>query len=194
MTRGGGIASLGGPMLSAETEFHRLSVEDVYRMVDAGVLREQDRVELIDGVLVDVNPPGAAHSSIVAWLTRQLVLGAGKREVRVQDLLLIEGGFVMPDLMVIDPLPPDRHPSTAALVVEVSVTTQRHDAWKAQRYAGAGVGEYWIVDVPKRTVAVHRRERSGRYEEVSLHADGDRISTPVGAPDIDVTALLGPSA
>jgi Uma2 family endonuclease len=179
-------------MLSAETQFHRLSVEDVYRMVDAGVLREEDRVELIDGFLIDVSPPGAEHSAAVAWLTRHLVGAVGGREVRVQDLLLVEGGFVMPDLMVIDPLPRDRHPSTAALVVEVAATTHRHDAWKAQRYARAGVAEYWIVDLPGRALTVHRKPGADGYGEVACHEDGDRIRTPVGAPVVEIGALLGP--
>jgi hypothetical protein len=125
-------------MLSAATPFHRLSVEDVYRMVDAGVLQEDDRVELIDGVLVDMTPPSAGHSGAVAWLTRHFVGSVGGREARVQDLLLVEGGFLVPDLMVIDPPPRDRHPSTAALVVEVAATTHSQDAWKAERYARAG--------------------------------------------------------
>ncbi|HZI91132.1 MAG TPA: Uma2 family endonuclease [Thermoleophilaceae bacterium] len=173
-----------------DTEVHRLSYEDVLRMVETGVLREDDRVELVEGVLIDMTPPGADHSAIVSWLTRHFVAGAGEREVRVQDLLLIEGGFVMPDLMVIDPPPRGRHPSTAFLVVEVSVTTQRHDEWKAGRYAAAGVGEYWIVDVAARTVRVHRRPRPGGYEQVAAFVDGDRI----GEPAVDVSELLGPEA
>jgi Uma2 family endonuclease len=72
-------------MLSSERQFHRLSVDDVYRMVDAGVLQEDDRVELIDGVLVDMSPPGADHSAAVAWLNRQFAGAVGEREVRVQD-------------------------------------------------------------------------------------------------------------
>jgi Uma2 family endonuclease len=178
-------------MPSAETRFHRLSVEDVYRMVEAGVLREEDRVELIDGVLIDVSPPSAGHSAAVAWLTRHFTGAVGEREVRVQDLLLVEGGFVMPDLMVIDPLPRDRHPSTAALVVEVAVTTHRHDAWKAQRYARAGVAEYWIVDLPGRALTAHRRPGPDGYREVTPHGDGDQIQAAVGAPAVEITALLG---
>jgi Uma2 family endonuclease len=178
-------------MLSAATPFHRLSVEDVYRMVDAGVLREDDRVELIDGVLVDVSPPGTEHSGAVAWLTRHFVSAVRELEVRVQDVLLVEGGFLLPDLMVIDPLPRDRHPSTAALVVEVAVTTHSHDAWKAQRYARAGVGEYWIVDLPGRGVTVHRGSSRDGYEETARHGEDDRIPTDVGAPAVDVRALLG---
>jgi Uma2 family endonuclease len=194
VTREAGTASLGRPMLAAETPFHRLSVEDVYRMVDAGILREGDRVELIDGVLIDMSPPSAEHSATVAWLNRHFVGAVGEREVRVQDLLLVEGGFVLPDLMVIDPLPRDRHPSTAALVVEVAVSTHRHDARKAQRYARAGVGEYWIVDLPGRALTVHRGPSTDGYGQTARHSDGDRIGTPVGAPEVEISALLGPRA
>jgi len=179
-------------MLSAEAEFHRLSVDDVHRMVEAGVLREEDRVELIDGVLVDVNPPGAPHSTAVAWLTRHFVGAVGEREVRVQDLLLVDGGFLLPDLMVIDRPPRDRHPSTAALVVEVAATTERHDAWKAPRYAAAQVAEYWIIDLVARAVTVHRDPRASGYHHVTRHGEGERIPTPVGAPEVEVAALLGP--
>jgi Uma2 family endonuclease len=180
-------------MLSEATPCHRLSVDDVYRMVDAGVLQEDDRVELIDGVLVDVSPPSAEHSAAVAWLTRHFVGAVGDREVRVQDLLLVEGGFLIPDLMVVDPLPRDRHPSTAALVVEVAVTTHRHEAWQAQRYARAGVDEYWIVDLPGRALTVSSRPRADGYEQTAQHGDGHRIGNSVGAPVVEVSTLLGPS-
>ena len=76
----------------------------------------------------------------------------------------------------------------------MAVTTQRHDAWKAQRYAAVGVGEYWLVDVPSRSVTVHRGPRPDVYAEVSAHGDGERIPTSVGAPPVDVSALLGPRA
>ena len=178
-------------MLPAATQLHRLSVDDVYRMVDAGVLQEEDRVELIDGVLVDVSPPGTEHSGAVAWLTRHFVRASDEREVRVQDVLLIEGGFVLPDLMVIDPMPRDRHPSTAVLVVEVAVTTQRHDVWKAERYARAGVGEYWLVDLPAAAVSVHRKPGDKGYGEIARYGESDRITPLFDAPDVEVRALLG---
>lgn len=180
-------------MSSGATQFHRLSVEDVFGMVEAGLLSEDDRVELIDGVLVDVSPPSPQHSSTVAWLSEHFAPAVGPgRQVRVQDLLLIEGGFVLPDLMVADRLPHDRHPSTAALVVEVAITTHRHDTWKAERYAGARIPEYWIVDLPGRELIVHRRPGSAGYRELTRHTDGDVVPTGVGAPDVDVSALLGP--
>lgn len=179
-------------MLRTDTELHRLTTADVFRMVEVGVLREEDRVELIDGVLVDVIPPGSRHSACVAWLTNHFVGAVGDREVRIQDLLLVDGGFVMPDAMVIDPVPVDRHPTTAALVIEVAATSQRHDTAKAAKYARAGVDEYWIADLRDRTLAVHRLPAADSYGDLTRHTDGDSVPTHVGAPPVPVTALFGP--
>lgn len=191
MTRDAGAASLDRRMLPAETPIHRLSVEDVQCMVKSGVLREEDRVELVDGVLVDVSPPGSEHSAIVAWLTRHFVGAVGEREVRVQDLLLVGDGFLMPDLMVIDGLPRDRQPTTAALVIEVAVTSQRYDAAKALRYAGASVPEYWIVDASTRAVDVHRVPSATGYADVRRYNQRERIAAAVAAATpVDVSALL----
>lgn len=162
-------------------------------MVEAGVLREQDRVELIDGVLVDVNPPGTDHSGAVAWLNQRLVPSVGSHEVRVQDLLLVDGGFVLPDLMVIDPLPRTRHPETAVLIVEVAVTTHRHDHWKAAKYALAAVDEYWLVDLPGRQVLVHRNPGEGVYREVTSLGESEHLEAHFGGPRLDVAELLGPA-
>lgn len=172
---------------------HRLSVEDVHRMVDAGILREEDRVELIDGVLVDVSRPSPEHSTIVSWLTRHFVVGCPDWDVRVQDLLLVEGGFVLPDLMVVERPARDRHPTTAALVVEVSITTLRHDTAKAWRYARAGIGEYWLVDVARRSVTVHDAPRPEGYRRVAVHGDDAVLTAPAGAPPVVLGELLGPS-
>lgn len=171
---------------------HRLSVEDVYRMVDAGILGETDRVELIDGVLVDVNRPSPEHSAIVSWLTRHFVTGCPAWDVRVQDLLLVEGGFVLADLMVVEQRARDRHPTTAALVVEVSITTLRHDTAKARRYARAGVGEYWLVDVARRSVRVHETPGADGYARMAVHGDDAVLSAPAGAPPVSVGEMLGP--
>lgn len=153
-------------MSFAEAPIHRLSYDDVMAMAAVGVLHEDDKIELLDGVLVDLNPIGADHSAAVARLTRHFVLNSGTGEVRVQDLLRIEGGFVLPDLMVVDPVEPGRHPETARLVVEVAATSQRYDAAKAIRYARAGVDEYWIVDIPAQEVVVHSSPAASGYGEV----------------------------
>lgn len=178
-------------MLPAEAPLHRLSYEDVLRMFDAGILRGEDRVELLDGVLVDVTRPSPGHSAVVGWLTNRLVGGVGAREVRVQDVLLVTGGFVSPDVLVIDAVPRDRHPSTAALAIEVAVTTQRHDRSKALRYARAGVPEYWIVDGPARAVELYRSPSETGYAERTHYVDGEQISSDAVETTIDVSAMLG---
>lgn len=177
-------------MVYAEAPVHPLSIEDVNRMVESGVLGPEDRVELIDGVLVDVVGPTPPHSAVVEWLTRHFVTGLPGHGVRAQDILREEEGWFVPDLLVIEPVPRDRHPFTARLVVEVAVSTQRHDAWKAHRYARAGVEEYWIVDEPARVLRVHRDPRDGEYAQVTDFTDGDAVQALVGARPVDVTELL----
>ena len=82
--------AIGGTLTAAmEAEVHRLSYQDVMRMVDAGVFDEDDRVELIDGVLVDMNLPGAPHSAALAWLNGHFAPCAPQAEVRIQDVLIV---------------------------------------------------------------------------------------------------------
>jgi Uma2 family endonuclease len=185
------VSSLIRDMPELELPIHRLTLDDVYKMVEAGVLREDDRVELLDGVLVDMTPPSADHSDAVALLNRHFVLGIEPPlKVRVQDMLVVEGGFVMPDLIVIDPNPRGVQPSTARLAVEVAVTTLRHDRSKAMRYARAGVPEYWIVDVVARELVVHRDPQGTEYRDVRRHRPPGTVSALVGAPPVDLAALL----
>lgn len=187
MIRAGG--TLGGPVLDTEPQIRRFSIDDVYKMDDAGVLGPEERVELIDGVLYELMAPSYVHSDIVAWLTQHFVGAVGELQVRIQDMLIVDGGFVMPDLMVIE-LPHGEQPSAAELVIEVSVSTKRHDRLKADLYARSSVGEYWIVDPDARSITVHREPRDGSYRDVGTHEAGARVPTPVGAPLVEVDALF----
>jgi Uma2 family endonuclease len=184
-----------GAVLTDDVQLHPLTLDDVLRMVEAGILRETDRVELIDGVLVDMSPEGAPHAGTIAWLTKVLVLAlSDEHEVRVQSTFVIEGGFLEPDLVVVEPVGRTRLPDTARLAVEIAVTSLRHDRWKAARYARAGVREYWLVDVPDRAVLVHREPEGDRYGSVTTVGDGDTVTPLLGRPDVDVSELLGPPA
>jgi Uma2 family endonuclease len=172
---------------------HRLSVDDVYTMVAAGVLDEDDRIELVEGVLVDMVPIGAEHDGAVGWLSERFQRVQDRTWwVRVQSTLLVKGGYLLPDLIVIEPLPRSQQPTTALLVVEVAQTSQRRDREKARDYAAADVPDYWIVDLVARTVTVHRRPLAGAYGEVVTFTDGDSLQAIVdGAPVVSVSELLG---
>src|SRR3982751_5804347 len=106
-------------------------------MVEAGILDDKARVELIDGVLVEMSPTGSRHEEIVEWLTAHFVPVVGEAlRVRVQSTLLTPGGgFFEPDVFVVECAPRGSGlPDTAMLVVEVSHTSLRHDLWKAATY------------------------------------------------------------
>lgn len=161
-------------------------------MSAAGILDDDTRRELVDGVLVDMNPPSPRHSGVVAWLTREFVIGAQDGfAVRVQDAILTpDAGFRSPDLMVIEEIRRDRLPDTALLIVEVASTSRVRDLHKAAIYAAAGVQEYWIVDVDRNEVLVHRSPRAEAYGSIKRFAAGDVITPLIDLPAVDVSALL----
>ena len=110
----------------------------------------------------------------------------------MQSMLLAAGGYLLPDLTLVAPLPRCALPTTAHLCVEVAQTSQARDHEKARDYADADVPEYWIVDLPARAVIVHRRPLAGAYQEISTFVDRESIEPLLAdAPPVDVTALLG---
>jgi Uma2 family endonuclease len=171
---------------------HRLSVEEVMALWDAGLLDDDLRYELVDGVLIEMGHGGPRHAGIVAWLTKQLVIAAGDAfEVRVQDYLLTaDSGFRCPDLIVIDPVGRDRLPDTALVVIEVASTSRSRDLRKASVYAAGGVREYWIVDVDRDVVLVHREPGEAAFGSVERFKPGDTIRPLIDIAPIDVAALL----
>ena len=170
---------------------HRLTVDDVFKMVESGILDEDDRVELLDGVLVDMTPTGPDHSDVVALLNRHFVVAlAPPLQVRVQDTLLVEGGFVEPDVFIVDAPARGELPSTAHLVIEVASSSLRHDTAKAMRYARAGVREYWIIDLAGRALVVHRDPHGTAYRHVERLGEDATVTALVGAPALPVASLL----
>ena len=179
-------------MASVAAPVHRLTVDDVHRMVAAGVLDEDDRVELVEGVLVDMVPIGTEHEGATDWLNNHFARVQTRAwNVRVQNTLLIAGGYLLPDIALATH-PRSEQPRTAHLVVEVAQTSQARDLAKARDYAIADVPEYWIVDLLARAVIVHRHPMAGAYQDVTTFADGASIKPLLAdAPPVDVTALLG---
>src|SRR5437868_4004558 len=143
---------------SIEPELVRSIKRSEYdQMVELGMFQDE-RVELIRGVLVKMSPRLAPHASTVQKLTQLLMMQLqGRFSLRVQSpLALSEDSEPEPDVAVVALGDYDtEHPSTALLVIEVSDTTLKKDRGKAAVYARAGIGEYWIVNVNARTVEVY---------------------------------------
>ena len=161
-------------------------------MSEAGLLDDDLRYELVDGVLIEMSHAGPRHARVVEWLTRHFVVGGVERfGVRIQDYLLTtDGGFRSPDLMVLEQIGADRLPDTALIVIEVASTSRSRDVEKPSAYAAGGVSEYWIVDVDRDEVIVHREPSATRYASVTRFAPGDTITPLVDLPPIDIAALL----
>jgi Uma2 family endonuclease len=177
----------------------RLSVEEYHRLIERGVLDEDDHVQLLDGELVAMTLHGPAHARVIERLTR-LFAGAarGGHRVLIQLPLALARSEPEPDLAVVAGEAPASirapHPATALLVIEVaSGSMQRDRTQKAAIYAEAGVAEYWIVDVEGNRIEVRRDPdpAARAYRELAVAVPGARLR-PQAIPilEVDVAALL----
>ena len=151
----------------------RFSSEDYFKLGELGVLHEGDRVELIDGEIIEMSPEEIRHSACIRRLIRFLSPRVGDAIVGAQDSLSLPDGYwPMPDVVVLRPSEDDyeeAHPThqDALVVVEVSNSSLRHDRHvKSMRYAEAGIPEYWLVDLTRDTIAIHLHPVMGEYRDV----------------------------
>jgi len=180
--------------LSFEPELVRPLKRSEYDQMVALGLFDDERVELIRGVLVKMSPQRAPHASTVQKLYQLLTTRLQDRfTVRSQlPIALSDTTEPEPDVAVV-PLGDyeAEHPGTALLIIEVADTTLKKDRAKATVYASAGIGEYWIVNLVARTVEVYSSPSGGRYDEVRSLRIGD-VLQPAALPDvaIAVAAIL----
>lgn len=164
------------------------------RMVELGMF-EGERVELLEGMIVQMSPHGPEHDSALERLNEILVKALTPRaSVRVQSAFAAnDGSEPEPDLAVV----PRRdwskqHPTEAHLVVEVAKSSLAKDRGvKAPLFASSGVPEYWIVNLVDRIIEVHAEPVRGAYTRVTPYRRGERVPI-VSFPDvaIDVDAII----
>lgn len=178
-------------------EVHRFSLDEYHQLIESGGLEEDSRVELIDGLLADMSPKTREHERAVRWLAGWLALAIDRRrfEVGVGSPLTLahRRSEPEPDLAVFArDAPAPYHPSTAALVIEVSVSSLARDLGpKASLYASAGIAEYWVVDLRGRRVVVHRDPTDDGYGSVLEVRDNGRITaTAFALGELSVGELL----
>lgn len=171
---------------------HRLDVDTYNRIVESGALEGQ-RVELLDGVLVEMSPQSPAHSTVVTRMMRHFA-AEPRWWMQVQAPLEVRpDSEPEPDIaMYADPPPAGQHHRTALLVIEVAVSSQMIDRnVKATKYANAGIPTYWLVDVPARTVEVRTEPGLDGYKRCTVYHEQDTLPSPLeGVEDVDIAALL----
>ncbi|HEV8676741.1 MAG TPA: Uma2 family endonuclease [Methylomirabilota bacterium] len=179
---------------------HLFTVGEYHRMGEAGIFTEDDRVELIEGEIVEMTPVGSLHAAFVDRLTDLLTSRIGRRAiVRVQSPIGIgPRSEPQPDVTVLrrredfyahaHPEPPD-----VLLVIEVADTSLEFDrAVKAPLYSRLGIPEMWILDVAGPSLEIHRRHSAEGYRDVRTARRGERL-TPTAFPDLNLSVddILG---
>jgi len=178
---------------------HWITVDEYHRMIEAGSLGEDDRVQLIAGAVVAMTPQGPAHALVIQNLTRLVARGlAADFALRPQLPLTLPGDSEPePDLAVVrleDARSREHHPRTALLVVEVAGDSLRLDRQtKAALYARAGIPEYWIVNLAETTVEVHcdPDSETGAYRaKMIVSSEGTLVAASVPGLRVNVADLF----
>jgi Uma2 family endonuclease len=178
----------------------RFTVDEYHRMAEVGILQHDERVELIDGEIIEMGPIGAPHGRCVIYLTEVFVRRLeGRAVVSPQNSLRLDRWQEpQPDLILLRP-PLARYakhiPSTgdALLITEVADTSQYRDRLvKLPRYAAAGIPEVWIVDLDAGVVEAYRDPAAEEYRDVRRAERGEAVA-PAAFPDVvlEVADILG---
>ena len=170
---------------------HRFTTDKYHDMIQAGVLHEDDKLELIEGEIIERAPVGSRHAACVNELNLLLILGVQRRAtVSVRNPLRLDNGSEPePDIMLLefqehryaDELPT---PQDVLLLIEVASTSLDFDrAIKLPLYARAGVREVWLVDPEHDLIAVSRDPSPQGYETLQTYKPGATL-TPLAFSDL----------
>jgi Uma2 family endonuclease len=179
---------------------HRLTVDDYYRMAEVGILDPEARVELIDGEVIDMAPPGSPHAGTVTYLTKVLIHAVGDSALVLAQnpVRLSKYSEPQPDLALLRPRDDfyrERHPQPddVLLIVEVAATSLRYDRRKkVPLYGRHGIPEMWLVDIDGGRFVRYRAPQQGSYtlvDEPDLGVAVD-VSTLAGVA-VDLSRLFG---
>jgi Uma2 family endonuclease len=179
--------------MSVEISRRLFTVDDYYRMADAGILRERERVELIEGEVVTMSSPTPRHSACVTRATRALMTALSETAiVRVHGpVRLNRYNEPVPDIVILRPKADfyaSGHPGPAdvLLIIEVADSSLDYDREvKARIYGEAGVLEHWVVDVAGESLWRHNDPRDGAYQ-VQPYRRGEAV-TPELLPDVVIS-------
>jgi Uma2 family endonuclease len=176
------------------------TVSEYHAMAEAGILKEDDRVELIEGVIWRMPPIGSSHAGGVNRLNALFTSLLGRRAVvSVQNpAFLSDFSEPQPDLLILrfrDDFYAGEHPrpEDVFLLIEVADSSLDFDRRiKAGLYARHLIPEFWLRDLRNETLVVHRDPAPQGYRDVKTLRRGESLS-PLAFPDlvIEVSALLG---
>lgn len=163
----------------------RFSVAEYEDLGRLGFFGPEERVELLDGEIIEMAAIGGDHAGVVRQINRIIVPQTPTGYlVDVQNpLRLDDESMPQPDLAIIHDRPYDGTVPTAAdalIVIEVADSSIDFDRnRKLPRYARAGIPEAWLIDVTARTIARYSEPRDGRYQQVAVARQGQTLTSAV---------------
>jgi Uma2 family endonuclease len=183
-----------------DTGLHRFTVDEYYRMAEAGILRDDDRVELIYGVIREMSPINRPHALATTLARKMFDTGLeGRASVYEQKPLRLEtlASVPEPDICVCsnpDIMAYDTVATRALLVVEIADSTLTHDlTTKSRLYADGEVPEYWVVDLQNLVLHVFRDPHDRTYQSRTTYRQSSSVA-PLSWPDFEVeVAALFPT-
>lgn len=162
----------------------RFTVDEYYKMIELGMLKDYEKAEIIEGELIQKMPIGDRHAAVVNTLNRffsrnldDYVLVSVQNPVRLSDYDEPEPDLALADLRKFDG---KRHPrpDEIILLVEVSDSTVKYDRdKKLPLYAEVEIPEVWIVNLPNEIVEVHTQPSVGLYQFVKIFKRGEIIKS-----------------
>jgi Uma2 family endonuclease len=171
----------------------QINVDDYHRMGEIGLIGPDERVELIEGEIIDMAPIGFDHAGLVNWLTDRLISAVrGKANLSIQNPVRLNNRTEPePDFAVLklrDDFYRKQLPTAAdtLLIIEVSNTSERYDREiKLPLYAAHGIPEVWLISIEKKTLSIYRTPLSDRYENEQT-TDRPGVVTLAALPDVSV--------
>ncbi|MBD2040813.1 Uma2 family endonuclease [Microcoleus sp. FACHB-672] len=186
--------------MSVQLLRRQFTVEEYHRMAEAGILTEDERVELIDGMIVHILPISPRHAACVKRFIRLFSQRLGDNSiVSVHNPVeLSNQSEPQPDIALLQPRSDfyeagHPQPKDIFLIVEVADTTVESDRQvKIPLYAGSGISEVWLVDINEQLIEIYRQPTAAGYQDIQKCRRGQRIA-PQAFPEIQlaVDEVLG---
>jgi Uma2 family endonuclease len=171
--------------VEAEPARRRFTVDEFQRMGEAGIFAPDERVELIDGEVIQMTPVGPKHIWSVIHLNAYFTeLLSGEFFVSPQSPVQVGRQQLNPDFAILrlqggkapGAVP---QPEDCALLIEVADSSADFDKGEKSRlYAVVEIPEYWVLDLPRNCVRIHSRPRSGEYRQITEYPRGASFHSP----------------
>jgi|ERR1044071_892076 Uma2 family endonuclease len=189
------------PLAEWQPSLRRLTTSEYEQMIAAGIFNEDDRVELLEGVIVEMSPKGMRHATSTDRAARHFIRLLGDRvivrnqnPIRLNDYSEPGPDLVLAALEEFEYANRHPQPEDIYLVLEVADTTLAYDRHhKGSSYAAAGIAQYLILNVSEMEIEDYREPSADGYRRKQTHREGQEFNlVAFPAIKVKVSDLLPP--